>query len=374
MIRFIPCSTLITFVIAYFIGCSKDPNAVGIGIIPNTDTLRTYIVETHATWDTTYSHRLVGGFFQLHIGQYQNLEAKTLLEFTDIPKLPPLSMIESTYIALEISYRFKDSSGQLDFSAHKMLHTWDERTFTRDSLVSGSYETNTLASFQQVIKSEDRIIRLFFDTLLSRSWCDSGRSSIILIPKHSDIIVGCVRPTFYVVYKDSLDSTQTIKKFPKQQTFITTGDPPSISDILFLQAGKAWRSFLRFDSDTLKKLASQKVSITRAILEITMNDYASLSNFVNDTLVVFLERRGKYPYDSLALPSLCTKKDDTNSRVYSAEVNSIVQQWITNSSGFGIVLTTFRETTTFDRFAIYSSTAVNTANRPKIIITYTVLP
>src|SRR5690349_16569127 len=93
-------------------GCSEDPNLVGLGVLQPGDTLHVASATTFATGDPTFQSRVTGGSSTLLFGNYQTLEARTLLAFSGFSTtIPSTATIDSAVLTFKINYRFKDSAG-----------------------------------------------------------------------------------------------------------------------------------------------------------------------------------------------------------------------------------------------------------------------
>src|SRR6266849_2782886 len=96
---------LLLFVIllaALFVGCSDEPGAVGLGVLPAQDSLQIVSFQRSATSDTTYLSRVVGGGSTLLVGKFQTLQAATLLSFSGLSALPSNAVIDTATLSLKI--------------------------------------------------------------------------------------------------------------------------------------------------------------------------------------------------------------------------------------------------------------------------------
>ena len=362
----------------WLLGCSDEPNEVGIGILPPGDALRIDSLTARATFDTTFLARINGSSGTLLVGKYQNLEARTLLQFDNLSNLPTGARLDSASISFRTNYRFKDSTGELGFSAYKVLREWSPSTVIWDSITpSGTYDT-LVGTFTSVVQPSDSVVNFKLDTAYVRQLLLNGKGSIILVPSiTSRIVVGFshtlslfsdTRPELFIYFQDS--TADTAKYRSSVGIFVANGDIPSSMNLLYLQSGIVYRSIIRFDSLDIPK----KASVTQATLEVTIEQDSSLLNkYSRDSLLVFLLRKNSLPFDDIALGTICSPVMGGTQKINRADIRSIVQQWVTRGQNYGVVLRTFAEFTSLDRFALHGSRSA-TNLQPRLRITYTVLP
>ena len=366
-------------------GCSDEPSAVGIGLLPPQDSIRIDSIQTKATSDTTFLARISGSSSTLLIGRHDSLEARTLLLFNGISNIPGGSRIDSAGITFRINSRFRDSTGALGFTAYKMLRTWDPRTILWDStLISGTYNADTVIGTSPppyFIEVRDSVLKMKVDTTYIHELQRNDQGSMILIPSiTSKIVLGFSNyadpfvdfgPELSISYRDSSsDTARTFTRKASLRAFVANDQLPPTTPLVYLEAGISYRGVIRFDSLPIPP----RVSITQATLELSIDNNTSLlNNFTRDSLVVYLLRKNTPPFDSLALGALCEPIKIGTQKMYRADIKSIVQQWVTRERNYGILLRTYGEYTTLDRFAFYGAASQDTL-RPRVTLKYTVLP
>ncbi|HZY10996.1 MAG TPA: DNRLRE domain-containing protein [Bacteroidota bacterium] len=361
------------------VGCSDEPNAVGIGLLPNTDFPSIDSTESFITSSSSYLARLSGASTTLLLGRYQNtIEARTLLQFSNIPTDRSHAIIDSAILKLRITYRFKDSTGTLALNIHKLLRSWSENSFTWDSIDASL--TNSLPDtiFSTFINPQDSIVQIRIDSIV-REWFQSTESTpngIMISPTNvSNIVIGIstviisgvdYRPELIIGYHDSSD-TASISIRPQQRTFVANLlDSPPLG-IITVQAGVAMRGMMTFDISLIPSTAS----ITDASMELELDTNNSLNNsFTNRSLIAHMVLDSSSPPRLSGITAIGTP-NDTNRTVFIFDMKNIVQQWATGKQNYGIVLRAYNEFTSLDRFAILSSTS---SMRPKLKVTYTLLP
>lgn len=371
--------TIIILGLSWIIGCSDDPNAVGISILPPQDSLHIVTYTASATSTTSFLDRVRGTSSTLLIGKSNGMEIRTLLQFAGISAIPSTAIIDSAVLNLHIVYRFKDSSGTLGFEVHRMTQAFTGTTFTWDSTTaSGVYSDTVSGTFLRNITNQDTIVSVRLDTTLLKQWRQTDNGSIILLPNspNTNIVAGVSNSTFLpqltISYHDSTDTTKTISPTSSSGLFVADGTLPVLPSSFILQAGIVDRGIIRFDS--LSLAVPLKASITQAILEVSLDTSSSLMNsYTVDNIVAYLLRKNTLPYDSVALGTSCTPAYIGAQKIYRADIKAIVQQWFIHEPNNGLLLRAGSELTTLDRFALYGANASVTL-RPRLKITYTVLP
>ncbi len=374
-----------TFVLSLIISCSDDPTDLGIGLIPQQDKLRNYSLTIRATSDTSFIYRIKGisssliGFYR-DVNSDSTLESRALIQFSGFTAIPKTADSLSAVIKIPINYMFKKSSGNLKLSVHEISQPWDEKTFTWDNCaIDGFYNTNIETTFvRSNINSTDTVLAFDVTPIVDR-WVKAETdvpNGIILIPVtdtlYSNIIVGARNSidTMVVTYYDA-GTKKTLSIVAAQQSFVANGLLPNIDTVSFIQAGVGYRNLMRFDISSIPRRAS----ITQAIFEVTSDETSSLRNsYSHDSLLVYLARNDTFPYASIALGTICTKSSDSSRVFYSADIKTLVQQWVVHEPNYGLVLTSYGELTSFDRFAIFRASSQDLSRRPKLKINYTILP
>lgn len=352
-------------------GCSAEPNGVGLNVLPGEDSLQVSILTASSTSEFSFLSRVTGSSSTLLVGTSDGIEARMLLSFSGISSIPASAAIDSASLTLRIRYRFRDSTGTLAFEVRKLLHPFPRGKFLWDSTtVAGIYSDTVSGRLIQNVSPLDSTVTVRLDTMLITQWRSTGTGALILIPGGT-IIAGVTSPLpeLSVSYHDS--TPQTFAQQASSGIFVADGIIPSPPERIILQAGITNKAILRFDSLAIP----QKASITRAILEVALDSAQSLTNsFTKDNIDAFLERRNSAPYDSVITYGTPLSAVYVNGqKFYRANIKSIVQQWFLHDPNNGILLRASGELTTLDRFILYGTNAAP-ALRPKLIVTYTLLP
>lgn len=361
-------------------GCSDEPNSVGVGLLPRLDGLRVDSLQVTAITSSNYRTNVTGTSTIILLGKYSTMEARTLLQFTGFPTTRMSSTVDSAVLSLTIASRFLDTSGTLAFEVHRITRSWAEGSLNWDSLTPGNLYSDTIdARFNLAISPSDSVLRLRIDSVAAH-WLRDGNSSpygIILLPtvsiqpvviglRNFDLLSGALFPELKIAYHDSL-GPDSLDIRASQGFFAGNAPAPAPPTRIYLQGGVAYRGKLLFDVASLPKNAS----ITSAALEVHIDPALSLLNaYSRDSLIAnFLPDSSKI--DSLQLATLGVPAVSGN--MFTFDIRNIVQGWVIGRPNQGIVLRAYGETWTFDRFACYDAFAT-AALRPRLRIKYTVLP
>jgi hypothetical protein len=379
-------------------GCSDDPTDVGAGVLPSQDTVTTRTLVFYAASDTTFRKRIDGIYGRLLAGKYrdlvtpQDIEARTLLEFSGVPIFKSGVIIDSAFITLTVDYRFGDTTGQYGFTAYKRAPSWSEdpKAFNWDSV--SQLPADPVGTFlAPSIAPTDTFIRFALDTALIRAWSKTtgGLGSVLLVPSlttgfvlgFGDVVttISDNRPQLTVMYHDSADTAITFSQRVSRSMFVADATPPpQPGDRMTLQSGVVYRSRLLFDSlsiplDTLTIPA--KASITKATLEVTVDQAHSFFNsLTRDSMIVYILKGSTYPFDSVSLGTVLSPVNQAPQKLYRADVKNIVQQWVGKQPNYGFALRAFNELTSLDRFSVNGIQGIPVEFQPKLTVTYTLFP
>jgi hypothetical protein len=359
-------------------GCSEDPGTVGIGVLPPQDTLKVFSYETYASSDTTIMRRVVGGSTSMLLGTYESIEARTIFSFAGMSVIPQSAVLDSARLTLHINYRFRDSSGIVGFEAHRFARGFSGTGFSWDTAAAaGAYSDTISAALLESISPADTVISVLLDTALIRMWISADAGSLLLIPTGNFVVgisplsattYGDARPKLEIYYNGN--DTLPVTFRTSAGLFVANGSATELPGTMTLQSAVAFRGIVRFDSIAIPK----RVSVTKALLQFAADTAAAeLNGYSNDNVTAYLLRKNVPPFDSLAIATACGAAYDGSQKIYVADVKAIVQQWLLKEPNYGFLLRTAGELATLDRIVLYGA-AASPALRPKLTITYTVLP
>jgi hypothetical protein len=262
-----------------------------------------------------------------------------------------------------------------------MVSTWASSTFRWDS-VAGSYDTAASGAFAGAVGTSDTAIRVRVDTSLVRGWLTASFGSMMLVPSaggstvvgfQSHLAATSLKPSLDVYYRGGTDTTDTTLRITRLATdgvFVADGPVPVLPGLAVIQSGIAWRDRIRFDSLRLPPGAS----IAEAFLELTPNPGMPAGPGASrDSLTMSFVQDRSFPLDSLVLSGICHPSTAGGPKIYTADVKTYVQLWISAEPNEGIVIRGLGEFTTLDRIGFYGAAAGDSV-RPRIRITYSKFP
>jgi hypothetical protein len=368
--------------IGIFFGCSDDPGIFGSGLISPTDTLSVATVELFSTADTSFLYRF-SGTSHLMVGKYlngtTNIEACALLQFSGMTSIPDSAIVDTAYVTLYLNYSVPDTIGNIRFGVHQMNVSWSQNTFLWDSL-DGSYNLTNETEYQEALIGMKNI-NVPVEPFVERWIKDSvdKPNGILLKPdlNWSNIVIGSrlltlsdQYPLLTIAYHVGTDTIKHFSRYAAQTTFVSNGSFPSVDTTILVQSGIGYRGKIQFDLNSLPK----RISITRAILELSSDTTDQLSNSrTHDSLLVHLIRKSYYPFDSTALGTLCVPTIKNGQKVYRADIKAIVQSWLVREPNHGLLIRPYSENYSFDHFSLFNNKAT-THLKPKLSIIYTKLP
>ena len=373
----IPVALILLFIvlsIPFAGGCSSDPNASGLALLP--DSLIIETVTATATSDTGFLERVRGNQSTLLIGKTPDFEARSLIRFS-FPAFDTLARIDSGVLQLRLTYRLPDSGGMVAFELHNMTASWSSLTFLWDS-VPNSFDQAVAGSFSGMVTTADTLVSIRIDTSLLRSWFIAGSGSMMLIPTGASssvfgfgshlLFADSIQPVLQVMVTDT--STDTLRRSATSGVFVADGSIPVTPGTILMQSGIAYRGRIMFDSLSLPKGAS----VTKASLEIIGDPAISaIWPASRDTLTMSFIQDRAYPLDSIVLSGFCYPVIENGVKIYRGNIASYVQLWITKELNAGILLRPLGELTTLDRIGVFDATALDSL-KPRIRITYSRFP
>ncbi|MBU2472306.1 MAG: DNRLRE domain-containing protein, partial [Bacteroidetes bacterium] len=260
---------LVTFLsIIFYFGCSQDPSSVGKNLLLDSDKLMTDTLTITSEKSSSYPITTSNNSPTLMVGRSNGVVAEMLLQFGPfVVDTAIANSIISVKIKMLPNYSFKDTTGTMAVSMHRMPIPWNESTFNADSLTT--YDINPIDVPSIAINSRDSLIEFPLDNSIVSNWLKGEKNNgIILVPKlSSDIILGVTsyvnstsddrRPQIEILYRlpaDTADKTLTLRTV--QDATIFSGVRPTSSDSLFyVQGGLIERGKIFFDVDSIPKSA-----------------------------------------------------------------------------------------------------------------------
>jgi hypothetical protein len=365
--------------------CSEEPTSVGIGLLSSQDLVQVDTSTITAVAGSVVKRPLnTGASSNLLVGKYRTsdgktYEAETLLRFTGMPDTLTSATILSASLILGSRYRFGDPQGNLSFNVYKMVQGWTEGGVTWDSISTASYDPVVRGSFSSAIADSDSVA-IPLDPRLINEWSQAVADSqtvqgIILVPTDaSSKIVGfdsfqsleATREPQLLVSLLSSDGTvqDSLLFITGEDTFIANIDNlPSDPNLLYVQAGVAYRSTVQFSLDSIPL----HVGVNRAILELTRSPSSPppSSRFIDSLFSVLLVTSDSVDVTTFVLGSRVSPDSD----VYSFVVTPEVQRWVSAKPNYGLQIEAYAEISQLDLFTFYSASA-SPSLRPRLKIIY----
>ena len=381
MLKKTACFASIAATLLGLVGCIsrtpvEAPESVSLG---NVHTIEI----TAPAPETTATQVVVTGISPLMLlGEADNRRASFLMKFTNFPDSGEVVSAELTLINF---MSLGDSVGQFEATAHAVLEEWKESEVTFE-LFNNQFDPDVIASATITPADSDTVIFNLSPELIA-GWRDSSiANNGIYIQSHNATFLSHFVsrnsldrfPVLRIGFKPvpGQDSVATWIAFSSQDAFIFERLAPVEDGWLYVADGEDYRSILKFDFSEVPKNAT----ISRAILTLTVD---SLNSFLaeDDGYLFDLYRLTEDNDDPLtaALDSSRALNSASisvtrASRTLEVDLRSQVQQWIFgNQFNYGMLLLSRRPERELYRMALYS-TVKDSAQAPRIKITYTVPP
>jgi hypothetical protein len=382
--KYVP-PAIILLVSLVWSNCSDEPTSVGIGLLSSQDLVQ---VDTSAVIavagsvlkkpiNTGVSDKLLVGKYRTTDGK--TYEARTLLRFTGIPDTLKSATVLSAKLILGSRYRFGDQQGNLSFNVCKMIQGWTEYGVTWDSISTASYDPIARGSFSSAIADSDSVA-ISLDPGLINEWAQAVADSqtvqgIILAPTDASTkIVGFSsfqsldatrEPQLLVTFLTSDGTVQDSLLFiTGEDAYVANIDNlPSDPNLLYIQAGIAYRSTVQFSLDSIPL----HVGINRATLELTPSPASPppSSRSIDSLYSVFLLSSDSVDITTFVLGH----RVNPDGNVYSFVVTPEVQRWISTKPNYGLQIQAYAEPSQLDLFTFYSASA-SPSLRPRLRIIY----
>ncbi len=159
---------LLPTVVALWAGCNDAPSPVGAEFLPDTVHLQLLSAPPDSLFEAIETEKIAQPLFNagvLYIGRFRDLEARTLLRFTDIPDtlgwLSAAWILRATLVLSPERYTLGDSSGaatRVPFTVHRVTRLWTPKA-TWDSLFAtgdaGTLDPLELGRWEEAIPLRD---------------------------------------------------------------------------------------------------------------------------------------------------------------------------------------------------------------------------
>lgn len=342
-------------------GCNDAPSPVGAEFLPDTAQLRVLSSDDTLLLEAAFTERIAQPLFNagiLYLGRVYDLEARTLLRFTDIPEtLATVSVdqiVSATLLLTPERYALGDTSSGatlVPFRIHKVLRLWTPQA-TWDSLFAlgdaGILDPVELGSWQSPIPLRDTVEPLRVELTsagreLIAEWLRQQADStlrrqiygIALIPGQQSQAIRAFStqalgqlqrpaPTLEVVYRRTPERTDTLRLTAGYAGSFLSPAVADTTQYLVLQPGIAYRPALSIRLDALPALAA----LHRAELRLPLDTAACWTGNRERSRLLILA-----PADSGAPLWLTTTATyDAQSGAYvSKSIAPVLEYWLRRS-------------------------------------------
>jgi hypothetical protein len=374
-------------------GCSDEPtalNSVGTQLLRTRVTVKDTTLL--ATGSSTFRQPVAtGGNINL-LGRSGNYVAYALLQFTPalLPHRDTVNVLSAEFSFRAVTW-FGDSLSTFGFTVHKITEGWNEGTFQWDSLSlkPNFYETASRGDTTVVVQGDTQTVSVRLDTGLVREWLQPRtitQYGIILIPTPGTNVIRGMNPFYFNLEEDSTKYYPTLRVIaqgfsasaPDTSTYIFgfdtfVGNVTSLTtdpELLYLQAGIAYRSRIHFDLTSVPKGAI----INEAQLLLVENPAANrLTKFSGEKVVA--GHLLASATDTTRFESFGELGKISSANTYTLRIRHAVQEWVRGASNnHGLLLRNIstNEFSSFDLYTFYNHAAADTTKRPRLKVVYTI--
>jgi hypothetical protein len=305
------------------------------------------------------------------------------MQFIQLPVRDTVEILSAVIQLRAVSW-IGDSSGNLNFTVHKINRAWSPLNLIRDTVTSsGFYESDIpRGSYSGTVLADTEYVSFEIDTALVRTWFLTTQFGVLLLPDQNpsaNLARGFTGfgtdsvqhlPTLTVVSRNLTGTvTDTASYTLGNDTF--TGDIEGlVSDPgrIYVQAGVVYRSRLVFDPSPVPAGAI----INQAEMFLWVDDAAStISKFSADTLLashVLVSAT-----DSNAFEILGSTAKPTSSGALSFDVRHATQLWV-NGTNNGVLLRagSLIEFSSLDQFVLHGPASSSATMRPRVRVLYSI--
>jgi hypothetical protein len=384
---------LLFAVLTFLLSCNDEPSSIGIEILESDFIIvKTFDSQVDTIeQNTSFFKRVVplGSSAWVLIGKYQTssqeLASSALMKF--IFSLPDsieeaitndsLNVLDS-WVILTNSYVYGDTLATMNFTTHQVNSNWNSNTFTIDDLPSLQYNPDDVSS---EFSASDTLYSFHLDENLVYSWMQNTVDTslaknygIYLEPTAaSNKIVGFQALTstsseaakLFVVIEKPGEYVDTINGLILADVSAVAGSEPNLpSGLIAVQSSVTLNSKLNFDVGVLPV----GLVINKAQLILTSDSINSVygSSYNNTLRVYYLNTNDSIKTEGN--PITLSYKDNQ----FSGDITGFVRSWVSKNENFGMLIEAGNQLLGTDLFVLRGSNYSENAERPRIIITFTV--
>lgn len=375
------------FIPLLLVGCSDNPSSLGSdllgqdGIVVSqldsyTDTLAQTFVQHPIKLSLGSSNIIV-------VGKDANVESQILLAFglsiaeKYLANYDSLNFVSASLTFIR-TYSFGDGNQPFNVSVHQITHDWNSG-YTLDSLAKLTYEPSSVLLSSSVT---DSAYNLSLNTNLIKEWFLAAKDTtkaknygVLIKPNGICRFTGFAASTSYnndvpvlklILAKSTAYETfqDTLTYYGSVDVHVISGQFPEVSPLTTtIQCGTGVEGKLLFD---LSKLPNDAV-VNKAILTLTLDTLNTKtgSTFVDGLAAYEFVDSLKDTTDATAAASL-TRTGNT----YTGDIQRIINDMLYKKTNQGILITSPYLKNGLENYALYNSSALNGALKPRLVITY----
>lgn len=371
------------FFVVMIAGCGDDPSDIASGIVGD----NVVLTQTSAKQTSSVNFKKVfelGAASKLLVGKSDNVEGKFLIQFRTLIldsiknflKADSIQVISNKFF-FHPNYKFGDSTAALDFTAHKILTTWDAYTFTQDSLSPLRYDYQNILTNKSI--NNDTLHYLSIKNDVVKEWLRAEADSLtkinngILVKSTSlsNRIIGYqgflsgsnINPYFEIVYQKLGAYTDTLIYYSDQDVHVVEGNIPAMnSDELFIQSGLSVHGRFNLSLDSLPK----NIAINYANLTLTIDTLKSKfgANAIDDLVLYYVTDSTNNSID-LAANALLRR----NKNKFTGDVTRIINR-LYRDGNYGVLIRPAYYIEGVEKYVLKNHLAPLLDEAPKVEITF----
>jgi hypothetical protein len=378
-------SSILALLVITLIRCSEDPNPVGAGLLPASDSIRLDTLTVTATGSSSETAIPLALSSRILIGNTPAMEAWAVMRFGPIPDSILFLPMLSAEINLRTVYHFGDSLAAFSVAVHQVLQEWGTDSLTIDSLQApGFYDLTSLtqAAFPSVGDTET--ISIPVDTNMVRAWGTYSDTvftnyGLLLRPTNTNVIKGFAPfiaadatqlPQLLMTFQDSAGNIDTAIVNAGTYRYVTrlkNTTWASDSVRMYVRNGVAYRGVVAFDVSSIPLHAA----IHKATLQLTLDPTQSeFNNYtVDSTLSIFVADDGTFIN---SINEIGEPQQPGDQRIYESPAGQFVQRWVRGTALQKIAIAGYGESNAVDLFVFYGA-AASPELKPKLTIIYSLI-
>jgi hypothetical protein len=353
---------ILFFLTLFIIGCGKEPNDVGFGLLPEKELFNVNFyedsIEVQFENITNFISNSASNY--LLIGNYDNISCGILIRF-DIPDTLRFAQIKSSRIRLfKSDFVIGDTTVPAKFTAHKVLSNY------YDTL----YDARVVGEFEGI---PDSVNYFPIDTSVVREWFMGQNYGLYLKPQNNGVIWGfksldemLFTPALEVGIGKADGGVDTVRFFYGSDGYIARSSEIADTNNIIIQAGVGLRSILKFDISKLPK----NIIVNRAEISIYLKEKKRYIRGTDSLIASFITDLGLVKKSLGGVEgNYLGVRNPLDTLEYIIPVTTPVQRWLNGEPNNGVLIRFYNEHDNFDRYVFYFRD-----RKPKLKIYYTTKP